>query len=92
MSPSAAKSDLGTRTFNVPAPTASPSPSPAPPGSEPGTELRFKISRNSEAHVSFTGQVTQEAIEKLAALLDLQKDSFPTRAELEEMDASAQEG
>lgn len=46
--------------------------------------LRFNISRNSEAQVIFTGEVTQEAIEKLAALLALQKDTFPTQAELDE--------
>lgn len=46
-------------------------------------ELIFNISRETEAQVSFRGPVTQEAIEKLAALLDLQKDTFPTNAELQ---------
>jgi hypothetical protein len=45
-------------------------------------ELRFNISRETEALVSFKGPVTQEAIEKLSALLELQKDTFPTNAEL----------
>lgn len=46
--------------------------------------LAFKISRDSEARVFFSGQVTQEAIEKLSALLDLSKDAYPTKAELEQ--------
>lgn len=49
-----------------------------------GKELRFNISRETEAQVSFRGPVTQEAIEKLAALLELQKDTFPTNAELQQ--------
>jgi hypothetical protein len=44
--------------------------------------LVFKISRDSEARVIFSGQVTQEAIDKLAALLNLSKDAYPTQAEL----------
>jgi hypothetical protein len=48
-----------------------------------GKELRLNISRDSEAHVIFSGPVTQEAIEKLAKLLELQKDTFPTKDELE---------
>jgi hypothetical protein len=47
-----------------------------------GKELRFNISRDSEAQVIFRGPVTQEAIDKLAKLLELQKDTFPTQAEL----------
>jgi hypothetical protein len=53
---------------------------PSPPE---GKELRFNISRDTEARVSFHGPVTQEAIERLAALLELQKDTFPTKAELQ---------
>ncbi|GEM_PF-1709520 len=48
------------------------------------SELKFNISRESQARVIFNGQVTQEAIEKLAALLNLSKDTFPTKAELEQ--------
>jgi hypothetical protein len=48
-----------------------------------GKELRFNISRGSEAQVIFRGPVTQEAIDKLARLLELQKDTFPTEAELQ---------
>lgn len=47
-----------------------------------GKELRFNISRDSEAQVIFRGPVTQEAIDKLAKMLELQKDTFPTTAEL----------
>lgn len=74
--------------------TAQPKPevrqafTPAPASSYPqlplGQELRFNISRDSQAIVVFTGSVTQEAVEKLAALLELQKDTFPTKAELEQ--------
>lgn len=47
------------------------------------SELKFNISRDSQARVIFKGRVTQEAIEKLAAMLELQKDTFPTKDELE---------
>jgi hypothetical protein len=46
--------------------------------------LVFKISRDTEARVFFTGQVTQEAIDKLSALLNLSKDAYPMKAELEQ--------
>lgn len=52
------------------------------PVPQSGKELRFNISRDSEAQVIFRGPVTQEAIDKLAKLLELQKDTFPTQAEL----------
>jgi hypothetical protein len=47
-------------------------------------ELKFNISRDTQARVIFTGPVTQEGIEKLAVLLDVSKDTFPTKAELEQ--------
>lgn len=59
------------------------------PGS--GKELRFNISRDSEAQVIFYGPVTQEAIDKLAKMLDLQKDTFPTTAELAAQDSTESE-
>ena len=46
------------------------------------TELAFKLSRGSEARVTILGDASQEAIEKLCALLGLQKDAFPTAAEI----------
>jgi hypothetical protein len=60
------------------------------PVPDDGKELRFNISRDSEAQVIFRGPVTQEAIDKLAKLLELQKDTFPTEAELQV--AEKQEG
>jgi hypothetical protein len=67
------------QTFNPPPPTP-----PAGYTAAPGESvLAFKISRDSEARVIFSGQVTQEAIGKLTALLDLSKDSYPTQAELQ---------
>lgn len=54
------------------------------------TELAFKLSRDSEARITIYGDATQEAIEKLAALLELQKDTFPTKAELEQPKAEKQ--
>jgi hypothetical protein len=60
-------------------------------GADASKQLRFNISRDSEAQVIFRGPVTQEAIEKLAALLELQKDTFPKQVELDakELDAIA---
>jgi hypothetical protein len=62
-----------------------------PPASQMGLPLAagesvliFKLSRDSEARVVFSGRVTQEAIDKLAALLNLSKDAYPTKAELEQ--------
>jgi hypothetical protein len=46
-------------------------------------EFRLNTTRNSEAQIVFVGPVTQEGIEKLKLFLELQKDTFPTQAELE---------
>jgi hypothetical protein len=54
-------------------------PPPAPLGE---SVLAFKISKDSEARIVFSGQVTQEAVAKLLALLELSKDTFPTQGEL----------
>lgn len=49
------------------------------------TVLNFKISRKSEARIIFYGEdVTQEAIDQLARLLDTSKPVYPTEKELEE--------
>lgn len=56
---------------------------PLPPLSDNESLLVFKLSRDSEARVIFNGQVTQEAIDKLAALLNLSKDAYPTKEELD---------
>jgi len=50
----------------------------AEPKREEESVLVFKISKDSEARIVFTGNVTQEAIEKLTALLNLSKDTYPT--------------
>lgn len=50
--------------------------------------LKFRISRDSEVMVAFSGRVTQEAIEKLKILLDATKDTYPTQAELEQSESA----
>lgn len=52
------------------------------PVPESGKTLRLNISRGVEAQIVFYGDVTQEAIDRLARLLEIQKDTFPTEAEL----------
>lgn len=42
--------------------------------------LDFRLAKESKAKVVFTGEVTQEAIDKLIALLNLSKDGYPTQA------------
>ncbi len=70
-------------------------PPPPPPVQTPNFKsfgggesdvLSFNLSRTSKAQVSFNGQITQEAIKKLIALLDLSVDTYPTQAELGEKD------
>jgi hypothetical protein len=52
-----------------------------------GRELRFNISRGTGAIVIFTGgDVTQEAIDKLSRMLELQKDTFPTQDDLQTLE------
>jgi hypothetical protein len=64
-------------TFGVPEVRTRPTVYPIvePEGDQ---ELRFKISADSEARISFKGDVTAEAIEKLIKLLELSKDTFPS--------------
>lgn len=47
-----------------------------------GDILSFNISRTGKAQVRFNGQITQEAIKRLIAHLDLSLDAYPTQAEL----------
>jgi len=54
--------------------------------------LRFNIARDAQARVLFTGRVTQEAITKFCALLELSKDTFPTEAELDEASKCPEHG
>ena len=49
----------------------------------PSTVLQFKISGNSTARIELTGDVTQEAIGRLAVILNAQKLVFPTETEAE---------
>jgi hypothetical protein len=56
-----------------------------------GNELRFNISRGTQAIVVFTGgDVTQEAIDKLSRMLELQKDTYPTEEDLQTLEDYAQ--
>lgn len=43
-------------------------------------ELTFRLATDSRAKVIFSGEVTQEAIAKLIALLELSKDVYPMKA------------
>lgn len=45
--------------------------------------LQYRISGDSRVRLLFDGAVTQEAIEKLIAYLELGKDDFPSKADLE---------
>lgn len=45
--------------------------------------LQYRISGNSKVRLLFDGAVTQEAIEKLIAYLELGKDDFPSKVDLE---------
>ena len=46
--------------------------------------LQYRISGDSKVRLLFDGAVTQEAIEKLIAYLNLGKDDFPSKADLEQ--------
>jgi hypothetical protein len=43
------------------------------------SELAFRLADNCHARITFTGEVTVEALEKLKAFLDLSMDVFPHR-------------
>jgi hypothetical protein len=49
-----------------------------------GETLMLRISRDSQVQITFNGRVTQEGIDKLVALLNVSKDNYPTKAELEQ--------
>jgi hypothetical protein len=57
-----------------------------PEMAEEGTLLAFQLTSDCHAKIVLTGNVTQEAIEKLYAFLDLSKDTFPRRADVEVRD------
>jgi len=52
--------------------------------SDAATVLQFQVSKTSAARIELTGDVTQEAIERLALILDAQKLVFPTEGQLEQ--------
>jgi hypothetical protein len=56
----------------------------APVEQESGAEvLQYRISGDSRVRLLFDGAVTKEAIEKLMAYLDLAKDDYPSKDQLE---------
>lgn len=88
-----------TSGYNQPMPTAESSPDAISTRFRPTSQANvveankkflpqwvynFRLSRDTEATVTFIGgEVTQEAVDKLSELLEVQKDTFPTKAELE---------
>ena len=64
-------------------PAKAPPTLPLPAGGVPaGTEtLRYRLPKGSRADVTFSGPITQPAIAKLIALLDLEKDTYPVDSE-----------
>ncbi len=55
-----------------------------PLAGRPSTELAFKLSRASDVKVTIFGDATQDAIDKLIQHLNLSKDTFPTKEELDQ--------
>jgi hypothetical protein len=53
-------------------------------------DLKLNISADTQARIVFNGQVTQEAIELLAAMLEIQKRTFPKEADLPKDEPTAQ--
>lgn len=69
-------------------------PTPAPVAQQ-GVELAFNLASNCHAKIVLTGDVTQEAITKLKAYLDLGMDTFPTApaiASIPTLDLTVSEG
>lgn len=52
----------------------------------PDHELVFNLAEDCVARISFIGQVTQEAIEKFVAYLNISKDTYPMRAARQQRD------
>lgn len=57
----------------------------------PATVLQFKISGSSAARIELTGDVTQEAIDRLAKILDVQKFVFPSEEEQAAVEQAAEQ-
>jgi len=62
--------------------------SAATSNSAPSSELVFKISRTSNARINFSGDVTQESVDKLIKLLELSRDTFPSEVDLPNLNQS----
>lgn len=62
---------------------------PAAPQSA-GPVLTFNIAADAAVRVEFSGHVTQEAIDKLIAMLQLQQDTFPKREAIERVQGAEQ--
>lgn len=60
------------------------SPTPTQQRAAPATVLQFQISGNSSARIELAGDVTQEALERLATILDAQKFVFPSEKQPEQ--------
>ena len=52
-----------------------------------GVHLRFRMSKESEAELTFFGPVTEEAISKLIKHLELSKDDYPSLADSQKKQA-----
>ncbi len=63
----------------VAAPQNAPTTQPAVLASSPADEeaVRYRLSRGCTASVVFSGAITQSAIDKLRAHLELSKDTYP---------------
>ena len=53
-------------------------PASVRPQAVPATVLQFQISQNSPARIELADDVTQEALERLATILNAQKFVFPS--------------
>lgn len=70
-------------------------PAPPPPTGVPsdGDEvLRQRVARDCIAEVAFSGRVSQEAIDKLIAYLNLVKDTYPLSASFNTEEGKASQG
>lgn len=52
-------------------------------------EITFLLSRRCSVRIALYGNVSQEAIRKLIAFMELGKDTFPTEEEVEAKERSA---
>lgn len=73
-------------TQTMPASSAAPARLPttpaAPISTAAGEVLRYRLSKDCTVEVAFSGAITQSAIDKLRAHLDLSKDTYPENGEV----------